>query len=155
MSHKDYKNYVVTIKSILEVTMLIGADELTEKARVLENAAKYGTGPEFSQDSAAFAEEFERMLASVRSVLKSADDGPGSGAIGKEDLLYLIGELRIYLTNYQINEVEEMFFTLAQFAYEDHRIMELIHEAEGHMLGYNYNDVMATLDELVAILEAE
>ncbi|MCR5684239.1 MAG: hybrid sensor histidine kinase/response regulator [Lachnospiraceae bacterium] len=155
LEHKDYKNYVVTIKSILEVTMLIGADELTEKARVLENAAKYGTGPEFSQDSAAFAEEFERMLASVRSVLKSADDGPGSGAIGKEDLLYLIGELRVYLTNYQINEVEEMFFTLAQFAYEDHRIMELIHEAEGHMLGYNYNDVMATLDELVAILEAE
>ncbi len=155
LEHKEYKNYIVTIKSMLEATMLIGADELSEKARALENAAKFGAGPEFIEDSAAFVKEFERTLASVRSVIKGSDNTLNKGAIGKEDLLYLIGELRVYLTNYQINEVEEMFFTLAQFAYEDPRIMELIHEAEEHMLGYNYNDVMATLDELVAILEAE
>ena len=155
LEHKDYKNYIVTIKSMLEVTMMIGAEELSEKGRALEQAAKYGAGPDFAENSAAFVEEFERTLASVRGVLQDAGDILNKGKIGKDDLLYLIGELRVYLTNYQINEVEEMFFTLAQFAYEDSRIMELIHEAEEHMLSYNYNDVMATLDELVAILEAD
>ena len=76
----------------------------------------------------------EARESSVRSVMTSASDNAHKGAIDRDDLIYLINELRGYLSDYQINDVEELFFTLAQFSYEDSKVMELIHEAEEHPL---------------------
>ena len=153
LDQSDYKNYIVVVHSMLEATQLIGSEKLSEKARELEKAAKYNPTPELAEETAAFAVEYEKMLAAVRSVMTDASDDVNKGAIDREDLIYLINELRGYLSAYQINEVEELFFTLAQFSYKDPRVMEFIHEAEEHMLCYNYNEVMASLDKIVALLE--
>ena len=75
------------------------------------------------------------------------------GEISKEDLISIINELRGYLDEYQLDEVEELFFTLAQFSYPDPRVMELIHSAEQHMLDYNYTEVADCLDEVSSILD--
>ncbi len=153
LEQSDYKNYIIIIRSMLEVTQLIGSESLSKEARELEKAVKYNPGPELLERTAQFAEDFENVLASVRSVMTDASDNANKGAIDREDLIYLINELRGYLSNYQINEVEELFFTLAQFSYEDSKVMEIIHEAEEHMLEYNYNEVMVSLDKLIARIQ--
>ncbi|MBP5331575.1 MAG: hypothetical protein J6Y89_06955 [Lachnospiraceae bacterium] len=153
LDQSDYKNYIVVIRSMYEVTQLIGSEELSKEAKELEKAAKYNPGPEMAERTAEFAEKFETILVSVRAVMADSADEANKGAIDREDLIYLIDELRGYLSNYQIREVEELFFTLAQFSYEDSKIMELIHEAEEHMLEYNYNEVMVTLDTIITQLQ--
>ncbi len=153
LDQSDYKNYIVIIRSMYDAARLIGSEELSKEAKELEKAAKYNPGPEMAERTAEFAENFENILASVRSVMTDSTDETNKGAIDREDLIYLINELRGYLSDYQIREVEELFFTLAQFSYEDPKIMELIHEAEEHMLEYSYNEVMVTLDTIITKLQ--
>ncbi|MBO4415964.1 MAG: hypothetical protein J5824_08305 [Lachnospiraceae bacterium] len=149
LDRSDYKNYITVVRSMYEVTQLIGSEELSKEAKELENAAKYSPGPEMAEKTDSFAEKYENIMASVRSVMSDSYDENNKGAIDREDLIFLIDELRGYLSNYQIKEVEELFFTLAQFSYEDSKVMEFIHEAEEHMLSYNYNEVMAALDKIM------
>ena len=149
LERSDYKNYITVVRSMFEVTQLIGSEELSKEAKELEKAAKYNPGPEMAERTDRFAEEYENIMASVRGVMSDSYDETNKGAIDREDLIFLIDELRGYLSNYQIKEVEELFFTLAQFSYEDNKVMELIHEAEEHMMSYNYNEVMSALDRIM------
>ncbi|MCR5321861.1 MAG: HAMP domain-containing histidine kinase [Lachnospiraceae bacterium] len=153
LDQSDYKNYIIVLRSMLDVTQLIGSEELSKDAKELEKAAKYNPGPEMAEKTAEFAQKYENIMASVRSVMSDSYDETNKGAIDREDLIFLIDELRGYLSNYQIKEVEELFFTLAQFSYEDNRVMELIHEAEEHMLSYNYNETMTTLDKIMTRIQ--
>ena len=153
LDQSDYKNYIVIVHSMIEAAQLIGSEELAAEGKELEKAAKFNPGPELIPASEAFAADFEKTLVAVRSIITDRSEEARQGAIDREDLLYIVNELRGYLSNYQITEVEELFFTLAQFSYENPKVMEYIHEAEEYMLGYNYNEVMASLDRIVALIE--
>lgn len=144
----DYKNYIVAVHGILGVAQMIGAEALANKSRELEQAAKQGLRELIERETEHFADAFDKLLSSVRNAIMTKDTVANKGAIDKEDLVTIIDELKGYLAEYQLNEVEELFFTLAQFSYPDTRVMELIHKAEEQMLSYSYNDVAATLDEI-------
>ena len=77
------------------------------------------------------------------------------GLIDKEDLLLILYELRGYLSEYRVNEAEMLFYSLSSFMYSNEKVMELIHRAEEQMLSYNYNEVTATLDEIIECLFSE
>ncbi len=153
LDQSDYKNYIVTVRGMIEAALLIGSEELAARGSGLEQSAKFNPGPDLIPASAEFAADFEKKLVEIKDVITDRSDDARQGAIDREDLLYLIGELRGYLSNYQITEVEELFFTLAQFSFENPKVMEMIHEAEEYMLNYNYNEVMATFDKIVALIE--
>lgn len=151
----DYKNYIVAMHGILGVARVIGADWLATKSRELEKAAKQGIYSIIEKETGVLSDYFEKLLSSIRTVLTKQNDDAIKGEISSEDLLTIIGELRGYLDEYQLDEVEELFFTLAQFSYPDPRVMELIHDAEEHMLNYSYTDVADCLDEVSKLLENE
>ena len=67
----------------------------------------------------------------------------------------IILELRGYLADYRINEVETLFYSLSQFSFHNDAVMELIHEAEEQMLTYNYNAVEEILGQISAELDNE
>ena len=148
----DYKNYIVAMHGILGVARVIGADWLATKSRELEKAAKQGVYGIIEKETGVLSEYFEKLLASIKTVLSKDTNETIMGEISKEDLISIIKELRGYLDEYQLDEVEELFFTLAQFSYPDPRVMELIHNAEQHMLDYNYTEVAECLDEVSEIL---
>lgn len=150
----DYKNYIVTVHGILGVAQMIGADMLASKSRELEQAAKQGMLEMIESETAGFADSFDKLLSSVRNAIMTEDTVVSKGAIDREDLLAIIDELKGYLAEYQLNEVEELFFTLAQFSYPNNRVMELIHQAEEQMLSYNYNEVATLLDGIKGELDA-
>lgn len=149
----DYKNYIVAMHGILGVARVIGADWLATKSRELEKAAKQGVYNIIEKETGVLSEYFEKLLSSIKTVLSTEPKESIMGEIGKEDLISIIHELRGYLDEYQLDEVEELFFTLAQFSYPDPKVMELIHGAEQHMLDYSYTDVANCLDEVLDILE--
>ncbi len=155
LEQHDYKNYIVAIHGILGVAQVIGADEIAARSRELERAAKQGMREVIERETESFGDAFDKLLTSVRSAIMSQDKNSNKGAIDKEDLIAIINELRVYLADYQLNEVETLFFTLAQFSYPNNRVMELIHVAEEQMLSYSYNEVIATLDSVIAELNAE
>ena len=148
----DYKNYIVAIHGILGVARVIGADWLATKSRELEKAAKQGVYGIIEKETGVLSEYFDKLLSSIKTVLSKEPSETIMGEIGKEDLISIINELREYLDEYQLDEVEELFFTLAQFSYPDPKVMELIHDAEEHMLDYNYTEVADCLDEVLEIL---
>ena len=155
LEQHDYKNYIATIHSILAVAQVIGADALVTQARELENAAKQGNRQTLEEKTNAFGEEFDRLLTSVRSAIMTQEKEINKGLIDKEDLLMILYELRGYLSDYRVNEAELLFYSLSSFMYCNERVMELIHQAEEQMLSCNYNDVSATLDEIIACLYSE
>ena len=149
----DYKNYIVAMHGILGVARVIGADWLATKSRELEKAAKQGIYSVIEKETSVLSDYFEKLLSSIKTVLSPEKVETVMGEIGKEDLLSIIDELRGYLADYQLDEVEELFFTLAQFSYPDPHVMELIHNAEQYMLDYSYADVASCLDEVKEILK--
>ena len=151
----DYKNYILTMHGILGVAQVIGADELEAQARELETAAKQGNRQLLEEKTQAFSEEFDRLLTSVRSAIMTQEKEINKGLIDKDDLLLIIYELKGFLSEYRTNEAEMLFYSLSSFMYSNERVMELIHRAEEQMLSYNYNDLAATLDEIIACLYAE
>ena len=148
----DYNNYIVAMHGILGVARVIGADWLATKSRELEKAAKQGVYGIIEKETGVLSEYFDKLLSSIKTVLSKEPSETIMGEIGKEDLISIINELREYLDEYQLDEVEELFFTLAQFSYPDPKVMELIHDAEEHMLDYNYTEVADCLDEVLEIL---
>lgn len=155
LEQHDYKNYIVTMHGILGAAQVIGADDIVAKTRELERAAKQGLRDVIERETPEFADTFDKLLSSVRSALVTKDDTANKGAIDKEDLIAIIDELKAYLSEYQLNEVEELMFTLAQFSYPNQKVMESIHEAETAMLSYDYNEVTAALDKIKAELDME
>ena len=155
LEQHDYKNYIVTMHGILGVAQVIGAESLEAQARELETAAKQGNRQSLEEKTQAFSEEFDRLLTSIRSAIMTQEKEINKGLIDKEDLLLIIYELQGYLSDYRVSEAEMLFYSLASFMYSNDRVMELIHRAEEQMLSYNYNDLNATLDEIIACLFAE
>ena len=155
LEQHDYKNYIVTMHGILGVAQVIGAESLEAQARELETAAKQGNRQALEEKTQAFSEEFDRLLTSIRSAIMTQEKEINKGLIDKEDLLLIIYELKGYLSDYRVSEAEMLFYSLASFMYSNDRVMELIHRAEEQMLSYNYNDLNATLDEIIACLFAE
>ncbi|MCR5432040.1 MAG: hybrid sensor histidine kinase/response regulator [Lachnospiraceae bacterium] len=149
----DYKNYIVAMHGILGVARVIGADWLATKSRELEKAAKQGVYGIIEKETGVLSEYFDKLLASIKTVLSTEPGETIMGEIDREDLISIINELRNYLDEYQLDEVEELFFTLAQCSYPDPHVMELIHNAEQHMLDYSYTEVAACLDEVREILK--
>ena len=64
----------------------------------------------------------------------------------------ILYELRGYLAEYKVSEAEMLFYSLSQFSYSNDLVVELIHRAEEQMMSYDYNDVNATLDEIISLL---
>lgn len=153
LEQHDYKNYIIAIHGILGVAKVIGAEWIENKTQELEKAAKQGLRDVVEKETGILAETYDNLLTSIRAALESEKDDSTKGAIEKEDLRALLEELRGYLEQYQIDEVEELFYSLAQFSYPDHRVMELIHDAEGSMLNYDYNDVLKSVEEILDILK--
>lgn len=152
LEQHDYKNYIVTMHGILGVARVIGAEWLAEKSIELEKAAKQGLRELIERETPSLADAFDKLLSSIGSAIITKDDTAAKGAIGRDDLVGVIEELKGYLEDYRIEEVEELFYTLAQFSYPDDRVIELIHKAEESMINYQYNDVLTVLDDILAIL---
>lgn len=152
LEQRDYKNYIVTMHGILGVARMIGAEWLAEKSIELEKAAKQGLRELIEKETPALADSFDKLLSSIRSAIITKDDAAAKGAIARDDLVGVIEELKGYLEDYRIEEVEELFYTLAQFSYPDDHVIALIHKAEESMLNYQYNDVLTVLDDILAIL---
>ena len=155
LEQHDYKNYIIAMHGILGVAQVIGAESLASRCHELEKAARQGVREFLERETRRFGEDFDRLLSSVRSVIMTDDKESNKGAIDREDLMAMVDELKGYLAEYQINEVEELFYTMAQFSYPNPKVVELIHTAEEYMLNYSYNEVSATLDEIRRELNAE
>ncbi len=155
LEQRDYKNYVIAVHSILGVAQAIGADSIATKARELENAAKQGRRELIEVETRDFSENFDMLLTYIRSVIMSQDKIVNKGLIEKGDLRMIILELRGFLADYKINEVETLFYSLSQFSFSNDSVMELIHKAEEQMLTYNYNAVEEILEQILAELDNE
>ncbi len=155
LEQHDYKNYVTAIHGILGVAQAIGADSLATKARELESAAKQGRRELIEMETRDFSENFDMLLTYIRSVIMSQDKIVSKGLVDKEDLRMIILELRGFLADYNIVEVETLFYSLGQFSFSNDSVMELIHRAEEQMLTYNYNAVEEILEQILAELDNE
>ena len=159
LEQHDYKNYIVAVHGILGVAQVVGADNLASRCRELEKAAKQGLREILEKETPLFADVYEKLLSSIRNAIMTTEGNNvkdvSKGAIDRDDLLAIINELKGYLDEYQLPEVEDLFYTLAQFSYPNEKVMELIHEAEKYMLSYDYNEVTNTLNAIITELKSE
>lgn len=155
LEQHDYKNYIVAVHGIFGVAKMIGANRLAKKTMELEHAARQGMSNILERETLATTELFEKLLTSIRSAIISNDEVAIKGAVDKDDLVELIVELKKCLEDFQLNDVEELFYTLAQCSYPNEDVVAAIHKAEEYMLNYQYNEVHQVLDEILLILGKE
>lgn len=159
LEQHDYKNYIVAVHGILGVAQVIGAEVLATRCKELEYAAKQGLRDKLERETSVLADAYEKLLSSVRNAIMPSGNevhkDANKGAIDRDDLLALIDELKGYLAEYQLTEVEDLFYTLAQFYYPNEKVMELIHDAEKYMISYDYNEVSNKLNEIILELKSE
>lgn len=151
----DYKNYIVAMHGILGVARVIGADWLATKSRELEKAAKQGIYTLIEKETGVLSDYFEKLLSSIRAVFSKEQSKEVKGAIEKDDLIALLNKLRSCLSEYQLDEVEQLFFSLATFSYPNTAVVERLHTAEALMMAYNYEGVIECIDEVLEILATE
>jgi len=149
----DYKNYIIVMHGILGVARLIGATWLAERAHELEQAAKQGNRSFLVRETPVMVSYFERLLTRIRNAIIPKDKQVIKGAIDRDDLIRLIEELKEYLSDYQLDKVEALFYQLAQVSFDDEEVLELIHTAEEYMMNYQYNELSETLERLSELLE--
>lgn len=153
LEQHDYKNYIVAAHGILGVARMIGANWLAEQTARLEKAARQGLRDIIEKETDTLANSFERLLSSIGDAIITKDEKKTKGMISKQDLINAIMQLKGYLDDYQLNEIEELFYNLAQCSYPDEEVIALIHSAEEYMLNYQYNELRDILDKILIRLE--
>ena len=118
--NKDYDNYRIKVHALKSTSKMIGADELSELARNLENAAK--------QKDALFINTHEdSLIASYEEVgilLKSAfpEEAAGSGemqSIEKGELTDKLKQIKSSLDTFEEERAQALLKELSTFTYKD------------------------------------
>ncbi len=66
---KDYKNYRIFVHSLKSTSMTIGADKLSEAAKMLENAAKEEDAEYINENHSKVMDEYREILSGISKVI--------------------------------------------------------------------------------------
>ncbi len=72
---EDWKNYTIRIHAIKSTSKMIGAAELAELAKKLEDAAKIGNGDEVKKLHPVFMPLYEKLLESITAIFNETKAG--------------------------------------------------------------------------------
>ncbi|MBP5159734.1 MAG: response regulator [Lachnospiraceae bacterium] len=149
LKQKDYINYILTLHGLIGVADIVGAKWLSDKARLLEDAAKDERRETIESDTAAFLDYMEKLVSAVEKIIGQDDiNRISTGQVDRSDLGQLVNELIECIETYQYDQAEEIFYELAQNVYDNEEVMEHIHIAEMYMMDYDYKKVTAELQQI-------
>lgn len=111
----DWKNYTIKVHALKSTARIIGAMELSERAKRLENAGNAGYIEEIQKDTEAMLtlyKKYQNLLSMFGDSKEEADEKP---VIGKDELAEVIGTIREFVDQFDYDSLGYVFEELAEY----------------------------------------
>ena len=113
--NKDWKNYTVKVHALKSTARVIGAEELSEKARRLENAGVNGYLEEIAQDTPGLLALYRTYLERLAPLRKKEPDDREKPLIDREQLTEAYETLREVTSSFDYDSMKFVMDSLAEY----------------------------------------
>lgn len=149
INDRDYKNYLKTMRGIIQLTGQIGAKSISDSAFELEKAVKYGKIDIAQKQTAEMSNYILKLVAIVENKQKRNTAENISGGIDRQSLRNMIDEINRNLDEYKLENVEELYYELSKLIPEDEEVYELLNEGEEHLMNFDVTELKKVLSEII------
>ncbi len=149
----DLKSFKTEVHAIKSATASIGGESLSNKARLLEEAANSLDNSYIDANIKPFLNEFDELLNEIATSLKLLD---AKDVVSKPNgdinlLKETLPELKAAAESVSISQAEQLINILLQFSWDSETAVMLT-EIESHISSYEYDEIIPIIDRLSAEL---
>ncbi len=156
---EDWKGYQILIHALKSNSRMIGALELSDKARLLEEAAKEGRTGFIRTEHEPFLEAFRSLTDSASALLSpSRNGGEGSAEvceISREELLEALREVAACLQTFEEGRAEELLNSLSQKTFRGKALSGALSEILSMASDFELEGALEKTGSLIETLEKE
>ena len=119
----DWKNYTTKVHALKSTARVIGAAELSERAKRLEDAGNSGYAEEIEESTAPLLELYRSFAKKLSPLIeKSSDDDADKPLIGEDELAEAIEALREMSTSFDYDSVMFVLESLDEYRLPDDQL---------------------------------
>ena len=116
---EDWKNYTTKVHALKSSARVIGADELSERARRLEDAGNSGRVEAIAEETEPLLEVYRSFAEKLSPLIKSADDDADKPLIGEDELIEAIETLKEMSASFDYDSVMFVLESLDEYRLPD------------------------------------
>ena len=156
---EDYENYCILVHALKSTAKMIGADSLSENARLMEEAAK-------GKDAGYIREHHEELLKQYSEVVQCISDvlglnkedsmqmGPGSGNdLSQEGLIQRLTELKEALHTFEADKIESTLLKMKEDRYRGVAVGELLCDVRRDVDDFEFGTASDKVEALIGKVE--
>lgn len=151
--------FKIMIHGIKSSMKSIGANELSERARLLEVAGKSLDFEKIKEKTPSFFEDYGRFLRRLRDVLSEYEKKDTEvGTLSREEVIVLIKKISEFISNYDLDEAEtdlDKLLSGISATVVSEEAVSYVSAARNSMTSYDYSSLSDNLQKALAILEVK
>ena len=155
---EDWKNYQILVHALKSNSKMIGAMDLSEKARLLEEAAKEGNGEYIHAEHGALISDYEALSTGMGEILGEAPGKTEEAAgdeITKEGLLDSLKEIAEYLKTFEGDKAEALLKELSGYSMGGSSLSGTLQDITALVGDFELDAALAKTEEMIQALEKE
>ncbi len=148
----DLKGFKTEVHAIKSATASIGGDSLSNKARLLEDAANSLDNSYIDANIKPFLNEFDRLLTDIGKALKLSEiKEKEKNSQGDPELLKSTAlKIADAVATVDISRIEQLIGQLMQYGWSD-EVVSMLADIEGHVSVYEYDEILPIIDKITKI----
>ena len=155
---EDWKNYQILVHALKSNSKMIGAIELSEKARLLEEAAKDLDADYIRSGHDSLINDFTLLSSGMGELLGEAPgktEESGGDEIAEGALLESLKEIAGFLKTFEGDKAEELLNELAGYSLKDSSMKDSLRDITALVGDFELDEALAKTEEVIAALEKE
>ena len=148
----DMSSYRTLTHALKSSSKMIGADKLSELAKVLEEAAKNGDAAYIYKNTTPLLEKFHEAAQQIADIFisdeQTASEQPAAEEISQSRLLEKLKELKSGLDTYEADKAEAVISEISGFSYRGSSLSRLLRDIAREVDNFDFN----AADEKLQIL---
>lgn len=155
--NEDIKNYQIMVHALKSSSKMIGADELSEMAKALEDAAKEQNTGYIKDNHRELMEKYHEMVQFISDALDlgseeadASDDDPVSGEeVSGDDLIACLSELKDSLDTFESDKAESLLADISTFLYKGKPAGKLLHDVAGDIEDFELGAAAEKVEKII------
>ena len=119
---EDWKSYTTKVHALKSTSRVIGANELSERAKRLEDAGNAGYVDEIKESTAPLLELYRSFAIKLSPLIKQSDDDSDKPLIGEDELNEAIEALKEMAASFDYDSMQFVLESLDEYRLPDDQI---------------------------------
>ncbi len=150
---RDLENYRITVHGLKSSARYIGADNLSDKAKELEDYSKKNDWDSIDREHQNIIPLYRKVADSIKRYLEqggSAESSPSKGdSISKDELIEKLNNLKDSLGEMDFDQAADIASSLKEISYEDEKIDVDVKDIVRMVENFDFEDAETNLDILM------